>query len=103
MSGKHDIQGTQRDIYNIDETGLFYHDAINKTFSMRGADCGGRKQSKDRSMKLWWSKPKRQKETIPTLDKIDNFIARIKLFTHHNGRNDMLKPTMELHDRSTTI
>ncbi|XP_054630194.1 tigger transposable element-derived protein 4-like isoform X2 [Dunckerocampus dactyliophorus] len=37
-----------RDIYNMDETGLFYRTSIDSTLRFRGADCSGGKRSKER-------------------------------------------------------
>ena len=37
-----------RDIYNMDETGLFFRDSGNRSFFVKGQDCHGGKWSKDR-------------------------------------------------------
>ncbi|XP_054631460.1 tigger transposable element-derived protein 4-like [Dunckerocampus dactyliophorus] len=37
-----------RDIYNMDETGLFYKASIDSTLHFKGTDCSGGKQSKER-------------------------------------------------------
>ena len=37
-----------RDIYNMDETGLFFRDSGNRLFFVKGHDCHGGKRSKDR-------------------------------------------------------
>lgn len=43
------IEGYQpEDVYNADETGLFYQLLSNKTLSDKGDDCAGSKQSKQR-------------------------------------------------------
>ena len=36
------------DIFNMDETGLFFHETTNKSFHTKGDDCAGGKQSKER-------------------------------------------------------
>jgi hypothetical protein len=38
----------QRDIYNADETGLFYNVLPNRTLALKGESCHGGKNSKDR-------------------------------------------------------
>ena len=43
------ISGFQpKDIYNMDDTGLFVHALPDKTLAVRGSDCAGGKKSKDR-------------------------------------------------------
>jgi hypothetical protein len=37
-----------KDIYNADETGLFFRFPHNKTLSLKGDPCNGRKNSKER-------------------------------------------------------
>ena len=37
-----------KDVYNMDETGLFYRDSGNKSYIVKGHDCHGGKRSKDR-------------------------------------------------------
>ncbi|XP_050406602.2 tigger transposable element-derived protein 4, partial [Patella vulgata] len=37
-----------KDIFNMDETGLFYKDGSRKTFHVKGDDCAGGKRSKER-------------------------------------------------------
>ncbi len=37
-----------KDIYNLDETGLFYRSLPDKSLTIRGKDCTGGKKSKDR-------------------------------------------------------
>ena len=36
------------DIFNMDETGLFFRETTNKSFHTKGEDCAGGKQSKER-------------------------------------------------------
>jgi hypothetical protein len=38
----------QKDIFNMDETGLFFKDTSRKTFHFKGDDCAGGKRSKER-------------------------------------------------------
>ena len=37
----------QRDTYNVDESGLFYHLMAARTLVFKGYNCNGRKNSKD--------------------------------------------------------
>ena len=37
-----------RDVYNMDETGLFYRDTTKSTYFVKGEDCAGGKRSKER-------------------------------------------------------
>ncbi|KAK3087436.1 hypothetical protein FSP39_005888 [Pinctada imbricata] len=37
-----------KDVFNMDETGLFYRDSGNKSYVVKGSDCHGGKRSKDR-------------------------------------------------------
>lgn len=39
---------SSRDIYNMDETGLFFRSLPDKTLSIRGEECKGGKKTKDR-------------------------------------------------------
>jgi hypothetical protein len=41
-----------KNIYNADETGLFFRLALNKTLSLKGGPCNGGKNSKERIMVL---------------------------------------------------
>ena len=38
----------EKDIFNMDETGLFYRDTMKKTYHVKGEDCSGGKRSKER-------------------------------------------------------
>ncbi len=43
------LQGYElKDIYNLDETGLFYRSLPDRSLGMKGKDCVGGKKSKDR-------------------------------------------------------
>jgi hypothetical protein len=42
------LEGYERDIYNTDETGLFYNVFPDRTLALKGESCNGRKNCKDR-------------------------------------------------------
>jgi hypothetical protein len=42
------LEGYERDIYNTDETGLFYNVLPDRTLALKGESCHGWKNSKDR-------------------------------------------------------
>lgn len=59
----------EKDVYNADETGLFFRVLPNKTFSIRGETCCGGKASKERITILQCANMKGEKEKLLVIGK----------------------------------
>lgn len=61
-----------RDIYNVDETGLFYHAMPTKTFALKSDMCAGRKSAKQRLTILFCANMEGEKEDPLVIGKSKN-------------------------------
>lgn len=58
-----------RDIYNLDETGLFYKASVDSTMHTKGEDCSGGKRSKERLTVMLCANALGEKETTIVIGK----------------------------------